>query len=115
MARPASRWPHYMQAEHIDHPSDALAEWLLNNGQELVLLKKSWALNEDLVVDLLKDSHTLANVSDSGAHGKLFCGAGYSVFVLTEFVRDRQCSRSSRACTCSLGGTPNSSACTIAV
>ena len=80
----------YMQAEHIAHASDALAEWLLNNGQESVLLKKSWALDEDLVVELLKDSHTLANVSDSGAHGKLFCGAGYSVFVLTEFVRDRQ-------------------------
>ena len=32
----------------------------------------------------------MANVTDAGAHGKLFCGAGYSVFLLTDYVRDRK-------------------------
>ena len=40
--------------------------------------------------DLLYDDNTLCNVSDSGAHGKMFCGAGYNVFLLTDYVRDRK-------------------------
>lgn len=36
----------YMRENGFGHASDALAEWVLNNGQESVLLKKSWALDE---------------------------------------------------------------------
>ena len=72
------------------HASDALADWVLNNGQESIILKKSWEKSEPILEKLLEDSHSLANVSDAGAHGKLFCGAGYNVFLLTDYVRDRK-------------------------
>ena len=80
----------YMAQTGIEHASDALADWVLRNGAESVVLKRSWESDEEVLVDLLKDTHSLANVSDAGAHGKLFCGAGYNVFLLTEYVRDRK-------------------------
>ena len=80
----------YMDQTGIAHASDALAEWVLNNGQESVVLKESWAKDEGILNKLLEDTHSLANVTDAGAHGKLFCGAGYNVFLLTDYVRDRK-------------------------
>ena len=80
----------YMDQTGIAHASDALALWVLNNGQESVVLKESWAKDEAILNKLLVDTHSLANVSDAGAHGKLFCGAGYNVFLLTDYVRDRK-------------------------
>ncbi len=80
----------YMAESGIQHPSDAMAEWVLNNGQESIILKKSWAKDEGVLKKLLEDTNSLANVSDAGAHGKLFCGAGYNVFLLTDYVRDRK-------------------------
>lgn len=80
----------YMNQTGINHTSDAMAEWVLNNGQESTILKKSWEKNEDTLEKLLNDPNALANVTDSGAHGKLFCGAGYSAYLLTDYVRDRK-------------------------
>lgn len=80
----------YMKQSNYSHASDAMAEWVLHNGQESTILKRSWSKNEDTLNALLTDTHSLANVSDAGAHGKLFCGAGYNVFLLTDYVRDRK-------------------------
>lgn len=80
----------YMAETGIEHASDAMARWVLNNGQESTVLKKSWETNEEILEKLLVDTHSLANVSDAGAHGKLFCGAGYNVYLLTDYVRDRK-------------------------
>lgn len=80
----------YMAQSGIEHPSDGLAEWVLHNGQESTILKQSWEKSEPILEKLLVDTHSLANVSDAGAHGKLFCGAGYNVFLLTDYVRDRK-------------------------
>jgi N-acyl-D-amino-acid deacylase len=80
----------YMAETGIAHASDAMAQWVLNNGQESTILKRSWPKNEEVMLKLLNDSHSLANVTDAGAHGKLFCGAGYSAFLLTDYVRDRK-------------------------
>ena len=80
----------YMAQTGIAHASDAMAEWVLHNGQESTILKKSWEKDEGILNKLLEDTHSLANVSDAGAHGKLFCGAGYNVFLLTDYVRDRK-------------------------
>jgi N-acyl-D-amino-acid deacylase len=80
----------YMAQTGIAHASDAMARWVLDNGQESTILKRSWPKNEEVMVKLLNDSHSLANVTDAGAHGKLFCGAGYSAFLLTDYVRDRK-------------------------
>jgi len=79
----------YMEQSGIGHPSDALAQWVYHNGPESVVLKKSWARNMDMLVRLLKDPRSVGNISDAGAHGKMFCGAGDNVYLLTEFVRDR--------------------------
>ena len=80
----------YMAETGIAHASDAMADWVLNNGQESTILKRSWEKDEAILNKLLVDTNSLANVSDAGAHGKLFCGAGYAVFLLTDYVRDRQ-------------------------
>jgi N-acyl-D-amino-acid deacylase len=78
----------YMAETGINHTSDALAEWVLRNGTLSTILKKSWERNEERLVELVRDPQTLGNVSDSGAHGKLFCGAGDAIYLLTHFVRD---------------------------
>lgn len=80
----------YMAETGIAHASDAMADWVLNNGPESTILKRSWEQDEEILKALLVDSHSLANVTDAGAHGKLFCGAGYNVFLLTDYVRDRK-------------------------
>lgn len=80
----------YMAETGIAHASDAMAEWVLNNGQESTVLKRSWPKDEAILEEMLTDPNSLANVSDAGAHGKLFCGAGYNVFLLTDYVRDRK-------------------------
>jgi N-acyl-D-amino-acid deacylase len=80
----------YMQTAGIAHASDAMAEWVLTNGVESIIHKRSWELDEDVVLSLLRDPRSVGNVSDSGAHGKLFCGAGDNVLLLTDYVRDRK-------------------------
>jgi N-acyl-D-aspartate/D-glutamate deacylase len=79
----------FMAETGIEHASDAMAQWVLNNGAESVVLKRSWETEEELLVELLRDPQTVGNISDAGAHGKMFCGAGDNVFLLTDFVRDR--------------------------
>ena len=78
----------FMKAEGIEHPSDALADWVIRNGTDSLALQEGWAKVQDTVIKLLKDPRSLANVSDAGAHGKMFCGAGDNVSLLTEYVRD---------------------------
>ena len=80
----------YRAMKQIDHCSDALAEWLLDNGIRSNLFMKSWKVHEDSILDLARDPRALGNVSDSGAHGKMFCGAGDNVLLLTKYVRDRK-------------------------
>jgi N-acyl-D-aspartate/D-glutamate deacylase len=62
---------------------------VLRNGAESVIFKTSWALDEERVIELLRDPNAIGNISDAGAHGKLFCGAGDNILLLTSFVRDR--------------------------
>jgi N-acyl-D-amino-acid deacylase len=80
----------YQRSEGFNHTSDALAKWVLNNGAESVILKRSYPRDNEMLEKLLMDENTLCNVSDSGAHGKMFCGAGYNVALLTEYVRERK-------------------------
>ncbi|MCM3886084.1 amidohydrolase family protein [Frankia sp. R82] len=79
----------YMASTGIAHPSDALAQYLLTNGVGSLILKRSLEVDEEVVLRLLKDPRSVGNISDAGAHGKLFCGAGDNVLLLTDYVRDR--------------------------
>lgn len=71
------------------HPSDALAEWLLANGVESTVTAPDWDRDDAMVERLLRDPRSVGNISDAGAHGQMFCGAGDNVVLFTEFVRER--------------------------
>jgi N-acyl-D-amino-acid deacylase len=79
----------YMAATGITHASDAMAQWVINNGAESVIHKRSWERDEELLLALLHDPRSVGNISDGGAHGKMFCGTGDNVLLLSDFVRDR--------------------------
>ena len=79
----------YVAQTGIEHPSDALADCVLNNGAESVILKRSWEIDEETLIALFRDPYSVANTSDGGAHGKMFCGTGDNVLLLTEWHRDR--------------------------
>jgi N-acyl-D-amino-acid deacylase len=79
----------YMRLKGLNHPSDAMADWVIDNGPQSNVKMPIWPNNEELLLKLLRDPQTLGNLSDGGAHTTLFCGAGDNVLLLTEFVRDR--------------------------
>jgi N-acyl-D-aspartate/D-glutamate deacylase len=70
------------------HISDALAEWVLRNGVHSLMLGTPEKLSETDIVAALRESRTLANINDSGAHLQLFAGAGEHIYLLTHYVRD---------------------------
>jgi len=70
------------------HLSDALADWLAANGIGSSMRTAVQPLDDELVVELLRDPHTVAAVSDAGAHLQMFNGAGNATFMLTHWVRD---------------------------
>ncbi|WP_157215642.1 N-acyl-D-amino-acid deacylase family protein [Flavisphingomonas formosensis] len=78
----------YMRERGIDHPSDALAEWLLDNGIHSTLRLSDWDRHEETMRTLLRDPRAIGVNTDSGAHGKMFCGIGDNVLLLTKYVRD---------------------------
>lgn len=80
----------YMAQNNIDHPSDGMAEWLLKNGAESIVDKQSFEMDDEVVLDLMRDPFTVGNISDGGAHGKMFCGIGDNVLLLTKYVRDQR-------------------------
>jgi N-acyl-D-aspartate/D-glutamate deacylase len=80
----------YMKEIGAEHPSDALADWLLVNGIDSNLFLISWKRDEEVLMRMLKDPRSVGNISDAGAHSKMFCGAGDNIWLLTEYVRDRK-------------------------
>jgi N-acyl-D-aspartate/D-glutamate deacylase len=70
------------------HPSDALADWLIDNGFDSTLLMHMANSSEDLMVRLFRDPKAIGNISDSGAHGQMLCGIGDHIHLLTDYVRD---------------------------
>ncbi len=71
------------------HPSDALADWVLDNGFGSTLMSHMVNDSEELMTGLLKDPRAIGNISDSGAHGQMLCGIGDHVNLLTEYARDK--------------------------
>ena len=69
------------------HPSDALAEWFLANGLDSTVTLPPWDKDDEMVVRLVRDPLTVGNITDSGAHGQLFCGAGDNLLLYTDYVR----------------------------
>lgn len=79
-----------MQERNTAHPSDALAEWVLDNGVRSILKLGDVANHDDALMRMFREPRGLGNVSDSGAHGQMFCGIGDNVLLLTKYVRDEK-------------------------
>jgi N-acyl-D-aspartate/D-glutamate deacylase len=72
------------------HPSDVLAQWVLETDAEPNLVRPGSADEDpEYMAALLADETTLVGASDAGAHVLLFCGAGDTTLLLTRHVRTR--------------------------
>jgi N-acyl-D-amino-acid deacylase len=79
----------YMQKINAEHPSDAMAEWLMANGLDSTVTMPAFEMDTEMVLKLLRDPKAVGNVSDAGAHGQMLCGGGENIKLLTEFVRKK--------------------------
>jgi N-acyl-D-amino-acid deacylase len=72
------------------HPSDVLADFVLDNDFELGVVALGLA-NSDVegVARTLADPDVLISSSDAGAHMQMLCASGDTTLVLTRHVRER--------------------------
>lgn len=80
----------FMRDRGYDHPSDALADWVVENGAHSNLRMEEAAKHDHAMQYVFNDPKAIGNLSDAGAHGKMFCGIGDNVLLLTRHVRDNQ-------------------------
>ena len=80
----------YMEKTGTAHPSDALADWVLQNGVRSILKLADVENHDEALMTMFREEKALGNVSDSGAHGQMFCGIGDNVLLLTKYVRDEK-------------------------
>ena len=78
----------YAERIGAPHPSDAMADWLLANGLESTVTMPPFEMDESMLMQLFRDSHSVGNVSDAGAHGQMLCGGGENIKLFTYWVRD---------------------------
>lgn len=78
----------YMDERGVEHPSDALADWVLDNGAASILRLADMPRHQEATLTMLRERQSVGNISDSGAHGQMFCGVGDNVLLLTDYVRD---------------------------
>jgi N-acyl-D-amino-acid deacylase len=71
------------------HPSDVLADWVIEHDLAPGMTAESLSNNDSgKLAELVADSTTVVGASDAGAHLQMMCGAGDSTLLLTEHVRD---------------------------
>lgn len=70
------------------HRSDAMADWILENGLLSTVHMAPFPKNEELTVALMRDPKTVGNISDAGAHLQMLCGGGENALLLTRYVRE---------------------------
>lgn len=70
------------------HRSDAMADWILENGLLSTVHMAPFPKNEALTIALMRDPKTVGNISDAGAHLQMLCGGGENALLLTRYVRD---------------------------
>lgn len=70
------------------HRSDAMADWLLDNGTRSTVHMAPFPKDEALTIALMRDHRTVGNISDAGAHLQMLCGGGENALLLTQYVRD---------------------------
>ena len=72
------------------HRSDAMADWILENGLLSTVHMAPFAKDEPLTIALMKDPRTVGNISDAGAHLQMLCGGGENALLLTKYVREEK-------------------------
>jgi N-acyl-D-aspartate/D-glutamate deacylase len=78
-------------AERGGHPSDVLADWMLENDCQPGVLAEGLANGDpDGVAELVTHPGTIVSASDAGAHLEMMCAAGDTTLLLTRHVRERQ-------------------------
>jgi N-acyl-D-amino-acid deacylase len=76
--------------ERGGHPSDVLADWVLENDCNPGVLATGLANGDPAgVAELVNHPHTIVSASDAGAHLEMMCAAGDTTLLLTRHVRDR--------------------------
>ena len=75
------------------HPSDALADWVLANGigsryKKLTVGRMTAEERDEQDRAFFARDDVVFGGTDAGAHLKMFCGAGSSLHLLTHWVRD---------------------------
>jgi len=77
-------------ADRGGHPSDVLADWLVENDLEPGIVGTGVGNGDpDGVAPLLTHPAGVLANSDAGAHQKMFSAVGDTTLLLTEYVRDR--------------------------
>ena len=77
----------YMKMTGIEHRSDAMADWILRNGVKSTVHMAPFPMNEEVIINLIRDPKSLGNVSDAGAHAQMFCGPGENMLLFTDFYK----------------------------
>ncbi len=72
------------------HRSDAMADWILENGTLSTVHMAPFPKDEELTIELMKDPKTVGNISDAGAHLQMLCGGGENALLLTQYVREEK-------------------------
>jgi N-acyl-D-aspartate/D-glutamate deacylase len=77
-------------AERGGHPSDVLADWVLENDCDPGVVAMGLANGDPAgVAELVNHPSTIVSASDAGAHLEMMCAAGDTTLLLTRHVRDR--------------------------
>jgi N-acyl-D-amino-acid deacylase len=77
-------------AERGGHPSDVLADWVLENDCNPGVLAMGLANGDPAgVAELVNHPATIVSASDAGAHLEMMCAAGDTTLLLTRHVRER--------------------------
>jgi N-acyl-D-amino-acid deacylase len=72
------------------HRSDAMADWLLANGVLSTVRMAPFEMDDEVVVEMIRDPQTVGNITDAGAHLQMLCGGGENLVYLTKYVRDQK-------------------------
>lgn len=70
------------------HRSDAMAQWILENGTRSTVHMAPFPKDEALTIQLMLDPKTVGNISDAGAHLQMLCGGGENVLLFTKYVKE---------------------------
>jgi N-acyl-D-amino-acid deacylase len=70
------------------HRSDAMAQWIVENGTKSTVHMAPFPKDEGLTIGLMNDPRSVGNISDAGAHLQMLCGGGENILLFTKYVAE---------------------------